>query len=100
MIERLYVLDRGVTQLLIERAIDAALISYKSDQRPESVTSMTVDQKAVVDGIFRFVKGDRQLSTSYKEFQADVLTYAAGRLPQALSAPAVRPETNRFCINK
>ena len=71
LIERLYVLDRGVTQLLIQQGIDAALIPHTSNQNPESVTSMIVDQQAVVEGIFRFVKGDRHLSTSYiKEMHA------------------------------
>ena len=71
LIERLYVLDRGVTQLLIERGIDAALISHSNSQSPESITSMIVDHQALVDGIFRFVKGERPLSTSYvKEMHA------------------------------
>ena len=71
LIERLYVLDRGVTRLLIEQGIDAALISHSSNQNAKSVTSMIIDHQAVVDGIFMFVKGDRPLSTSYiKEMHA------------------------------
>ena len=71
LIERLYVLDRGVTRLLIERGIDAALLSHANNQNPNSVTSMIIDHQAVVDGIFMFVKGDRPLSTSYiKEMHA------------------------------
>ena len=71
LIERLYVLDRGITQPLIERGIDAALISHANNANPKSVTSMIIDHQAVVDGIFMFVKGDRPLSTSYiKEMHA------------------------------
>ena len=71
LIERLYVLDRGITQPLIERGIDAALISHANNANPKSVTSMIIDHQSVVDGIFMFVKGDRPLSTSYiKEMHA------------------------------
>ena len=69
--ERLYVLDRRITQLLIDRGIDAALIPHRDNQRPESVASMIKDHQAVVDGIFRSVKGERQLTTGYvKEMHA------------------------------
>ena len=71
LIERLYTFDRGVTQLLIERGIDAALIPHGNGQHPESVASMIKDHHAAVESIFRFVRGDRNLSTSYvKEMHA------------------------------
>ena len=71
LIERLYAFDRGVTQLLIERGIDAALIPHGDDQHPESVAALIKDQHAAVENIFRFVKGDRTLSTGYvKEMHA------------------------------
>ena len=71
LIERLYVLDRGITEVLIERGIDGALIPHREGQDSGTVASMISDHEAVVDGIFRFVKGDRDLSTSYiKEMHA------------------------------
>lgn len=71
LIERLYVFDRGVTRLLIERGIDAAFIPHRDDQHPESVASMIKDHHAAVESIFRFVKGERPLSTGYvKEMHA------------------------------
>lgn len=71
LIERLYALDRGVTQLLIERGIDAALIPHGNGQQPESVALMIQDHHDAVEGIFRFVRGDRSLSASYvKEMHA------------------------------
>lgn len=71
LIERLYALDRGVTQLLIERGIDAALIPHGNGQQPESVALMIRDHHEAVEGIFRFVRGDRSLSVSYvKEMHA------------------------------
>ena len=65
LIERLYAFDRGVTQLLIEHGIDAALIPHADGQQPESVAAMIGDHQAAVESIFRFVRGERPLSTSY-----------------------------------
>ena len=71
LIERLYAFDRGVTQLLIERGIDAALIPHGDGQQPESVAAMIGDHQAAVESIFRFVRGERPLSTGYvKEMHA------------------------------
>ena len=71
LIERLYAFDRGVTQLLIERGIDAALIPHGDGQQPESVAAMIGDHQAAVERIFRFVRGERPLSTGYvKEMHA------------------------------
>ncbi len=71
LIERLYVLDRGITQLLIARGIDASLIPHDAASNPQIVASMIGDHEAVVEGIFDFVKGLRVLSTGYiKEMHA------------------------------
>ena len=66
IIERVYSLDRGITETLIERGIDAALIPHdKSGKSPEHIASIINDHEEAVQGIFDFVKGDRILSTSY-----------------------------------
>ena len=72
VIERLYSLDRGVTQLLIERGIDATLIPRQStDRPPEIVAAMIKDHETAVEFLFAFVKQERRLSTSYiKELHA------------------------------
>lgn len=74
LIEHLYTLDRGVTQLLIERGIDAALIPHgSSGQDAAHVVDMIQDQQSVVEGLFSFVKGERSLSVSYiKEMHAEL----------------------------
>ncbi len=70
LIERLYDLDRGVTELLIERGIDAALIPHRSGLGEEKV-AMIGDQQNAIESLFAFVKGQRPLSTSYiKELHA------------------------------
>src|SRR5882762_9173084 len=46
IIERVYSLDRGITQLLIEKGIDASLIpSDATDKPPELVASIIRDHK-------------------------------------------------------
>lgn len=74
LIERLYVLDRGVTQLLIERGIDEALIPHGNGQHPASVAAMIQDHHAAVESVFRFVKNERPLSTSYVKEMHAVIT--------------------------
>lgn len=82
LLERIYTLDRGVTQLLIERGIDAALIPrYQNGQDPELVAAILRDHESVIEGLFTFVRGDRPLSTSYiKELHAQ-LTRNQKRVP-------------------
>ncbi len=66
IIERLYSLDRGVTRLLIEHGIDEALIPHGTTDRPaQQVVALIKDQEAAVEGLFDFVGGQRELSTSY-----------------------------------
>jgi len=75
LIERLYTLDRGVTELLVERGLEASLIPHGAvDGNPEQVISMIRDHHKAVEGLFDFVASRRPLSTSYiKELHA-VLT--------------------------
>lgn len=66
IIERVYTLDRGITQVLIEKGIDASLIPHGTTNKPATlVTSIIRDQKEVIDGLFDFVAQRRSLSTSY-----------------------------------
>jgi Fic family protein len=72
VIERVYDLDRGTTELLIERGIDASLIDRAStDKEPELVAKIIGDQRETIDGLFDFIKRDRELSVAYvKELHA------------------------------
>jgi Fic family protein len=72
IIERLYSLDRGVTETLIERGVSASLIPHSAaDRDPELVVRMIHDHEDAIEWIFDFVKGDRQLSTAFvKELHA------------------------------
>src|SRR5215831_15445430 len=57
-IEGVYDLDRGITQTLIERGIDADLIgSHPGQKPPEQIASIIQDHADVLEGLFQFVKG-------------------------------------------
>jgi Fic family protein len=65
-IEGVYDIDRGITQTLIERGIDADLIGTHPGQKPpELIAAIIQDHADVLEGLFQFVKGDRPLSKSY-----------------------------------
>jgi fido (protein-threonine AMPylation protein) len=94
VIENVYTIDRGVTRTLIEKGIDAALIPHGTTDRDGTVVARIIqDHYETLEGLFDFVGGSRQLSTSYiKELQAALLrnqqTYAVvDRLDRAFEKP-------------
>lgn len=94
VIENVYSIDRGVTRTLIEKGIDAALIPHGTTDRDGTVVARIIqDHYETLEGLFDFVGGTRQLSTSYiKELHAALLrnqeTYAVvDRLDRAFEKP-------------
>ena len=84
LIERVYTLTRGITEVLIEHGLREELIpSSATDRDPALVLDMLQAHAAAVDGLFDFVTRERQLSTSYiKELHAVLLAHqetASGR---------------------
>jgi len=75
ILENLYDIERGVTLTLIERGFQAEFLTHGSTNKPTAyVINLLSDQKEALDGVFAFVKKDRQLSTSYiKELHAALL---------------------------
>ena len=65
LIERLYTLDRGITELMIRHGVNAALIPHTAGGNPAHTVAMIGDQQDAIESVFAFVKGDRPLSTSY-----------------------------------
>lgn len=66
VIEHLYSLDRGTTEVLIDQGINAALISHDStDRDPAWVAQMISDQEGVVRYISRFVAERRQITKTF-----------------------------------
>ena len=77
LIERVYTLTRGITEVLIEHGLREEFIpSSATDRDPGLVLDMIQDHAAAVDGLFDFVKRERQLSTSYvKELHSVLLAH-------------------------
>ena len=75
IIENVYTLDRGVTRTLIEKGIDAALIPHGASDRDSTLVARIIqDHYDALEGMFDFVGGQRQLSTSnVKELHASLL---------------------------
>jgi Fic family protein len=75
IIENVYTLDRGITKTLIEKGIDAALIPHGASDRDSTLVARIIqDHYDALAGMFDFVGGQRQLSTSYiKELHAALL---------------------------
>jgi len=65
LLERIYTFDRGVTQMLIEQGIDAALMTDIGTQDPNRVAAIIRDHQDAVEGLFAFVRGKRQLTLGY-----------------------------------
>lgn len=72
VIERVYTLDRGITEVLIDRGIDASLIPHgATDKEPELVVQIIRDQQEAVEWLFDIVGRRREISTSFvKELHA------------------------------
>lgn len=75
LIERLYIIDRGVTRILIAQGIDEALIPHgATDKATSQVVALIRDQAAAIERVFDFVGGQRDLSTSFIKQLHQLLT--------------------------
>jgi len=74
LIERLYTLDRGITQLLITNGIVAEYIPSSTAQNSKQIELMIKDHEAALDHLFGFVKQDRSLTPSYVEELHSLIT--------------------------
>ena len=75
ILERLYTIDQGVTQLLIEQGIDAALIPHGATDRPVAeVVNIIHNHRAALEGLFAFVNQRQPLSISYIRQLHQVIT--------------------------
>lgn len=75
ILERLYTIDRGVTQLLIEQGIDAALIPHGATNVPVSeLIAVIKDHRDALEGLFDFVGSRRPLSLNYIKQLHQIIT--------------------------
>jgi Fic family protein len=66
MIEGLYAIDRGTTELLVERGLHEDLISHgTADRAPSEIVAYLHDQAEVYDWLFDLIAHRRDLSISY-----------------------------------
>lgn len=67
LIERLYVWDRGTTELLITQGIDSAILRGKGydPAQADGIKALIDDQEGVLQGLFDFVRSTRGLTESY-----------------------------------
>jgi Fic family protein len=77
IIEGIYSLDRGTTEILLEHGIDSSLIPRSATEKdPTLVAEILQDHQDVLEGLFAFVKGERELSVGYvKELHAALLRH-------------------------
>ncbi|MEW5828749.1 MAG: Fic family protein [Chloroflexota bacterium] len=75
ILERLYTIDRGITQLLIEQGIDAALIPDGATNIPVTeLIAVIKDHHEAMEGLFDFVSKRRKLSLTYIRQLHQVIT--------------------------
>lgn len=66
ILEKLYSLDRGVTQILVERGLDVSLIDHAStDIPPEELIRVLRDHREAVQYVMDHVSGDLELSLHF-----------------------------------
>ena len=75
LIERLYTMDQGTTESLVECGLDASLVPHGSTNGDsEHVIRMIRDHADALEGLFDFVAARRELGTSYVKELHSVLT--------------------------
>jgi Fic family protein len=65
IIERLYVWDRGVTEILIEQGIESSIISHRggvSQKEAQHIQAMINDHLGIVEGLFGYIKGEEPIT--------------------------------------
>lgn len=106
VIENVYDINRGTTELLIERGLHENLIDRSAtDRDPGLVIQILHDQRDAIDGLFDFIKRERELSTSYvKELHAAITRHqttvdAVDSLGRGVQVPLLRGEWKRLPNN-
>lgn len=74
VIERVYTIDRGTTEMLIKKGIEESLLVGATDRDPTEVMAVLRDHHETAEGLFDFVARRRALSTSYIKELHQILT--------------------------
>ncbi len=83
IVESVYSLDRGTTELLVAHGINSTLIPDASmGKDPETIARIVQDHLDVLEGLFAFINSERRLSTSYiRELHAAFFRHLLRRPP-------------------
>jgi Fic family protein len=65
VLEKLYTIDRGVTESLVELGLGAVEQFTSTGDLSRNAVKMISDQRAALDFLFQYIKEERQLSLSY-----------------------------------
>lgn len=74
IIERLYTVERGVTETLIELGLEAVSQFHASGAISRDAMRLIFDQRAALEFVFQFIRQERPLSTSYIKELHQLLT--------------------------
>lgn len=75
ILERIYTIDRGIIQILIEKGLESSLIPHGCSDRPaEEVVFILKDHREALEGLFDFVSQQRDLTNSYIKALHQVMT--------------------------
>jgi Fic/DOC family len=75
ILEKLYSLDRGVTQILVERGLDISLIDHTASDIPATeLIAILKDHRETVQFIMDFVSGDSKLTLHFIRSLHQILT--------------------------
>ncbi|MBU1935894.1 Fic family protein [bacterium] len=106
IIERIYDIKEGTTQLLIEKGLEASYIAHGSADKPaEEIIEILKDHKEVLEGLFDFVKGRRKLTISYiKEIHQQLTRHqktvqAQDQFGKRVQVPLLRGEWKKLPNN-
>ncbi|MDD2714718.1 MAG: Fic family protein [Candidatus Wallbacteria bacterium] len=106
IIENIYSLSRGITQVLIEKGLSENLIGHGDANLPsDEVIPIIKDHLEVLEGLFDFVAGRRPLSVSYiKEMHAAMtrhqeFTRGIDSLGKKVNVPLIRGDWKKMPNN-
>ena len=105
LIERLYTLDRGITQVLITNGIVADYIPSSVSQNAKQIELLIKDHESALEHLFSFVKQVRQLTPSYiKELHSLITSHqdtceAIDQLGRTVDVPLLRGEYKKLPNN-
>lgn len=98
LVERLYTLDRGITQILITNGIVADYIPSNTSQNAKQIELFIKDHASALEHLFSFVKQVRQLTPGYiKELHSLITSHqdtceAIDQFKKTVNVPLLRGE--------